>query len=154
MLSLITTVILAPLQSRQISGVNKRIREHSTCRDYSKRTSHFLTVSSCAPPPLPLLLWPKKRERSWKWAWDLSFLLQGGKEVSAVAEEDEPCGSVWRPCRLFMAPGTMQATSLTLSIKLSDLLLQWLQSGTMKGNGELCARISALDKQGGCKWDW
>lgn len=50
-----------------------------------------------------------------------------------------------------MAAGTMQATSLTLSIKLSDLLLQWLQSGTMNGNGDLCVGSSALDKQGGGK---
>lgn len=57
--------------------------------------------------------------------------------VKRHAGGEEPSSSVWRPRRLFMAPGTMQATSLTLSIKLSDLLLPWLQSGTMKRNGEL-----------------
>lgn len=77
---LLSPNIVSPLQSRHIPGLHKRIKEHNICRDYSKKTSHFLVVTSCAPlPPFSYDPGSASRVENECGTFFLSFLLQAGK---------------------------------------------------------------------------
>lgn len=107
-------------------------------------------MSSCAPLP-PFFSDPGSANTVENERGTWVFCYKGGakKSTAAAAEEgdEEPSSSAWRPGRLSMSLHTMQATSLTPSITLSDLLLQWLQSGTVKRDEELCVQSSDTTKQ-------